>query len=622
MSYLSALRLHFAGEFQAAVSTVNNDSTHFDNGTFDSSFQDMQGPNGNPPNGWWNPHGDGDWRVIGCKVTAATGADGEPVDDHDPILGALIADSDRAAPAKLVDLDPMQQMVSTIWGLELRICDATGTTLVRGTFEPAGFFDIWDRARRGGGDINACAMYQSILTGVQWSDVTGSPFLTALRGAQQGDLLSVKFMVDGYDMTATSPTFTLGRIVGSIGPAAPSEPAQMVRGRQLMAAARPGANFFAPAGKINFCTAVLDVSTSRVLLDLGNALPTDTPGGPISQIGAITLFAGADELCPVPYGGADFYERTAGIVALPADRALTAAEVVLVQANPLSLHVAGQQLPAVVEAPLYVRPDQFVLRLNPGESHTVSLVATKLGAPLQNASIVCVRDPSQLQPTGQGRPFGVADPPEAIRFPAAVTTGPTGVATLTITAQAPGQPRDYIDGQVYGIRAAVEQTMMHGLRPRIDPRNVISVLVWDTFRADDPPTWLGSLEPVFVQYANLYPIMQAFLDLSSYDSVCENQELLLLAFGLDPRDPNSMPVTRDLSASKRTSILSWLGNRDAEGKLVKPLLGTSPPPSPADGQELLAAVPVPVPTPTPGDDGAHALGGKAAAASRQLVRPD
>ena len=34
MSYLGALRLHFAGQFQAAVSTVNNDPTHFDNATF------------------------------------------------------------------------------------------------------------------------------------------------------------------------------------------------------------------------------------------------------------------------------------------------------------------------------------------------------------------------------------------------------------------------------------------------------------------------------------------------------------------------------------------------------------------------------------------------------------
>jgi hypothetical protein len=38
MSYLNALRLHFAGQFQANPSTVNNDPGHFDNATFQPSY--------------------------------------------------------------------------------------------------------------------------------------------------------------------------------------------------------------------------------------------------------------------------------------------------------------------------------------------------------------------------------------------------------------------------------------------------------------------------------------------------------------------------------------------------------------------------------------------------------
>ncbi|MDX6707436.1 MAG: hypothetical protein QOI48_3282 [Solirubrobacteraceae bacterium] len=38
--------------------------------------------------------------MIGCNVTAATDSVGAPVADDDLILNALIADSDRAAPAK------------------------------------------------------------------------------------------------------------------------------------------------------------------------------------------------------------------------------------------------------------------------------------------------------------------------------------------------------------------------------------------------------------------------------------------------------------------------------------------------------------------------------------------
>jgi hypothetical protein len=39
MSYLNSIRLHFAGQFQAAPSTVNNDPLHFDNATFQPSYQ-------------------------------------------------------------------------------------------------------------------------------------------------------------------------------------------------------------------------------------------------------------------------------------------------------------------------------------------------------------------------------------------------------------------------------------------------------------------------------------------------------------------------------------------------------------------------------------------------------
>jgi hypothetical protein len=138
MSYLNALRLHFSGQFQANVSTVNNDPGHFDNGAFLSSYQDMQGPNMQPPNGWFNPQGDAAFRLLGCTITTAWTPSGQ-VGSSDPVLGYIIADSDDRVPAKLVDLDPEQQMVSTIWSLKVRIADASGNTLVQGKFKPAAF---------------------------------------------------------------------------------------------------------------------------------------------------------------------------------------------------------------------------------------------------------------------------------------------------------------------------------------------------------------------------------------------------------------------------------------------------------------------------------------------------
>ena len=64
MSYLTPPRLHFAGRFQAAPSTVNNDPAHFNNATFKEIFQTP-----GRTNGWWNPGGDASFRLIACKVT-------------------------------------------------------------------------------------------------------------------------------------------------------------------------------------------------------------------------------------------------------------------------------------------------------------------------------------------------------------------------------------------------------------------------------------------------------------------------------------------------------------------------------------------------------------------------
>jgi hypothetical protein len=101
--------------------------------------------------------------------------------------------------------------------------------------------------------------------------------------------------------------------------------------------------------------------------------------------------------------------------------------------------------------------------------------------------------------------------------------------------------------------------------------------------------------------------MAGILDMADYDSVCAHRDLLLLAFGLDPADSNSMPVTRDLSGARRAAILRWLQSPGPDGK---PLRG-EPAPAPAARPE---AWPLAVHA-----EGTELQGGKAAAASRRLV---
>jgi hypothetical protein len=622
MSYLGQLRLHFAGVFQATVSTVNNDPTHFDNAHFREVFQTPQ-TSSRDWNGWWNPGGDGVWRLMGCRVTAAHLADGSPAAPTDPVLSYIIADSDHAVAAKLVDLDSEQQLVSEIWGLEVRIADASGNTLVRGAFEPAAFMDIWDRSTGGGGDIGGGAAYQSVLTHPEWGDVEKSPFLCALKAGARDGLLSIKFNVDGFNLDSSSPRFASGRLVGTIGPASSSEPKHFVAGRQFLAVAGPNGNFFAPAGKIGFCVAVVDEDAGKIHLDLGNALPSATSGGPPVDLGALSLNydngpdADGDDVLEligdIAYTGGQWYESTAGVVSLPADRRLTAAELAAVAVNPLVLALTpagGRPAPAISESPLFVRADRYVFRLNPGDEAEVRLYATRFGRPYPGARIISILDASQLQ--GGDIPFSPPSPPvatplDAIDFPARVVADADGIAILPIYATSPGNPRRYIDGQVYGVRPMLEETIYTPSAPYpFNPWDFVSLLVWDDFEIDDSPTWYGGLQPIFQQFANLYPVMGRFLDLGSYESVVANRRLLLLAFGLRMDDPNSMPVTRDLSAAKRKAILRWLS---ADGT---PPLGTQPL-AEAAKRASVAESPPPAPDATVPPPG----GGKAAAASRR-----
>ena len=253
----------------------------------------------------------------------------------------------------MVDLDCQQQLVSEVWGLQVRICLADGTNLLRARYEPAAFMDIWDRAAGSGtvsGDFMAGAMYQSVLTDLEWGDVSASPFLTALKAAAGDGLLSIKFNVDGYNQDATSPNFTRGRIVGTIGPSSADEPKHFVVGRHFMAAAESQRTFFLPAGKVNFCVAVVDEQAGKIVLDLGNALQTTTPGGPINDVGTLAL-----GYLPPPGGPPPFlidtignsvnnyrrYEPTAGIVTLPAGGTLTQNELDMIGQSALAITTTG-----------------------------------------------------------------------------------------------------------------------------------------------------------------------------------------------------------------------------------------------------------------------------------------
>jgi hypothetical protein len=580
MSYLNPTRVHFAGQFRADVSTVNNDDQHFNSAAFTPSDQDYGGDNG-----WWQPSGTGAWRLCGCVITAAAW-DGKfaTTSAEDPVVGLPLKNSSDRVDAKIVDLDPDQQLVSTIFGLEVRIADpVSGAVLMTGQFSPAPFMDIWSRG--GEGDTGASVFYQSTLVDVVWGDLSASPALRALQAATIQRQLSMRFMVDSYNMGGDKRGY--GRIVGTIGPALAGDPAHFVAGRHL---ASTGSNL----GNVTCC---LDPKATHILADFGNALTNDANGN-VPDSGDIHLVAvknGAAHLSAadvvdlgslVGYAAPGYYEQTAGIQAFPPNGSLTAQQLQALQTLPLAAvqsDGAGGWNVLSEEAPdgIYARADMFVCRMNPGESRTLPIQVTQFGQPLAGQTIVATISSKRIG-RSQGGSFAVSTPVTALQLQFSGPTGVDGWTSLTITGGDPGRPRrypggQYLDGQVYEIDLAVVNAANAGTE--FNPWLFISVLLFSETAVPGTVTWNGDVLPILQQYANLYPrphgpvvnydpkypdepnptpLLHPVISLTNKDWVGSFAPRILTALGLPIEHPNHMPVTRDLSAGRRGILQKWM----------------------------------------------------------------
>jgi hypothetical protein len=560
MSYLDRPRLVFSGTFSADPSTVNNDPLNYD------PARTTKAPG-------WNPTGTGQWKFLDCTVTAALHADGTAAVE-DPIVGAQVLGNPKGSAAKIVDLDSEQQMVSQIWGFTVQLASASGSPLVTGHFEVAAFTDIWFRAvdPGSGGDAPMGAAYQSVLRPLAWGDLSASRFLRELRELSP-EGLSIKLNLDGINMTAGSSTFTRGRVVGAIGPAHAGEPCHFVAGRLLRSAPGTAATpepvvlqGTPPASPVFFAPAEVDEGHAVVQVDLGNSLSTTSPGGPLNpalgdlQLAVLAACGPPVLLGPVAYQAADWYTTTAGIVELP----LSAERLAEVLAAPLALvqlGAAGEPAVLLRENPrgAFVRAESFVFRLNPGESAQVELRATRFGHPAAGKSIALRLAPdyvNQIQSPPNPPQIPIGQPASALTFPERVTTDAGGRAVFTLTAADPGNPRRFIDGQVYGIVYLWEDheppDYWH------DPTSFLSVLVFDSLPMIEYPTW-KDVQPILAQYAALYPFMTTnVVDLGSYEAVHQNLASIQRVLSLPKEDPGYMQVTRDMSRDRLALLLRWI----------------------------------------------------------------
>lgn len=578
MSYLELPRLHFFGTFKAAPSTINNSGRNFDVNR--------------PAVPLWNPRGLAEFQILqGSEITIPPGANVVPttvrslvtstgvITRGDPLIGQFVISTNAPSTGKLVDLDPNQQGVSQVWGMQIAIGELGGEQVI-GDFTAAYFQQLFAGASgarnlQGRGMPAFSAAYQSLLTNLRWPETITSRFLQTLRAASP-DALSIRFTVDLIDVSSTlpggvpNPNFTLGRVAGAIGPASPNDPPFLnPRGRMLRPVPLTATNetlsmkgtadqaeeMKADAGSspslmrmavdasetftlFNYAPTIVDSSRNMVVLDLGNALQFS--GKNPVQSGTLTA-AIVTTAKTIPLGTIDNtltnYEERAFVFEFPLD---TSEKVAAAASNPIVVQWNGSTVLSENTSGAYVDAIDHVVRMEANSRTALSLFATTFGGPVA-AGQTATLGPVQ---TFSGQPVNnvLQVTPETVAL--------DGATTFTLISGNPDGQRAPIDGQVYAIPIIWDED------ENPDANAFVSVLVFDAL-SDDSPTW-ANVQPIFQQFMHLYPGMQSILDLSDEPTVKANAKVIAAYLRAPITDSRHMPVTRDLSNAKRQMILDYL----------------------------------------------------------------
>lgn len=534
MSYLDPPRFHFSGQFFSNPSTINNDPANFGPAIGNEGFDRA---------------GFHFFLLQNCKVKTAFDKTGAAA-GGDALIGGTVETTSTPVTAKLVDLDPQFQTGSQIWGAQIKVSEAAGGGSVTGTLVVPSLRDLWmERVPGAGFALGFGGAFQSVLINLSFSATLTSSVLRELK-VKSPTTLSIKFVLYAYQAKQNAAAFTagdsLGKIVGSVGPALVDEPAHFLAERRMEGGRSP---FGAPLGVLDTFGGVpfkVDFGRGKLVVDLGNSIPEAAPGGARGAHGVLQAVALTTPAITV-IGNLDFsqahYEQTAGIEELTIPRGV--APKLRNNRVAITRSAAGGQL--VLAERAVVDVEEFVFRLNPGESARVTLRTLLLG----------IKKAGQVFTLARSSPRGAAA--AGLSFPASVTTDSAGKATITLSASDPGRPRTGLDGQVFRIdvhegSSATPST----LRARLQVR------VFSAFAIPANPTFARDIAPILAPYASLYPGMKGILDignlaaLRTFVTTQPDADKRTLLLSVPITDPRFMPVTRDLSNNKRDTILRWL----------------------------------------------------------------
>lgn len=587
MSFLHTPRLVFSGDFLSDVSTVNNDPAHYNNETFEKSFQEF---GKGAVNGWWNPEGGAVFDFQNCTVQQLIAKDGTITNTGD-LIGELVKGAEGRATGKMVDLDPQQQGCSQLWAVRLRVLTKANELLLDGFMEATGFRDLQYR-QTGGISTNGQPLggtWTSVLKDIKWGEKASEyAFFNELKETTQGNKLSVNLNGFGYYYNhADDGRFSLGRLLGAIGPWFEGEPDTFTPHRRLYGTKSQSNNGPTYFSTTNF---LVDAKAKRLSLDFGASFPVANSLGQVTlnsklvlavshtalsnkisgssvpinksdftKIGALNYQQGNDWLLKT--GGLfDFENLSNEILTLLKDH-----QLILINESATDTYslIARESIDGYS-----LRADNFVQRLDEGQTNEVRFFATQWGIPIPSASVVMDLQPAtSITPKGPKNPIseipGNNYPQDGITFDQEFSIS-NGFGKMRLTGNKIINPRGYIDGQIYFLDYSLKtnggQVISNDPAEGPMSNDSVSIHLREYFEIPKNPTW-RDIAVIMTQFSNLYPIMSKYIvDLSDPEAVKAKAEILTFAFSRNIEDPIYMPVTRDLSESKRKTILKWLAS--------------------------------------------------------------
>ena len=365
---------------------------------------------------------------------------------------------------------------------------------------------------------------------------------------------------------------------------------------------------------------VIDKSRSKLVVDISNAFPVDIDNKPLDlgelffgilqEDDSVIIFGNK-----VPYRDWELIRKYGGVIERHLDgngmSLLERSQLVIVKQVVKDVHNSVHQIVEILpslkhddhkvmllfkELLYYIRPmDHYQSRLEyEGEhsSSTVTLLVSKFGIPtpdvmirifnvnkaIPDKGVIAAQDTAKTNSLGLVTfIFEAASPiPEKRQY-----KGDPCHGTISMKGKITGHYRQDrndleihqlpIDGQVYAFYYCADRDTS---RPCSIPNilngknndvillcpTIIAFLAFSTMSYERPYTWIDHVEPIFHQFHHLHHIMSTILNMKSYTEVTHhhNVELLQASFTKDFTDPNYMPVTRDLSSTKRAMILEWL----------------------------------------------------------------